>query len=120
MGRGIFGWDLPPGVHLSDIPGNRPEDVEWEKVVERFYKDTGFSKSEKELIEAPGVDDIVCLAIGFGIKVGNERAKSIEEENRYYQSEYKRPFKEKIRLFFKAQRRRIRELEKYQPKEESP
>ena len=23
-----FGWDLPPGCRLSDIPGNRPEDEE--------------------------------------------------------------------------------------------
>ena len=26
--RGLFGWDLPPGVSVSDIPGNRPEDEE--------------------------------------------------------------------------------------------
>lgn len=27
---GKFGWDLPPGCRLSDIPGNRPEDVRME------------------------------------------------------------------------------------------
>lgn len=29
--RNKFGWDLPPGVRHSDIPGNRPEDVAAEK-----------------------------------------------------------------------------------------
>jgi hypothetical protein len=23
-----FGWDLPPGVNVGDLPGNRPEDLE--------------------------------------------------------------------------------------------
>lgn len=31
----VFGWDLPPGVSASDIPGNRPEDEEADKVCER-------------------------------------------------------------------------------------
>lgn len=38
-----FGWDLPPGVTSSMIPGNRPEDVAWErtreKVVEMFVSE---------------------------------------------------------------------------------
>ena len=32
-----FGWDLPPGVNASDIPGNRPEDAAWEKMMDDFY-----------------------------------------------------------------------------------
>lgn len=31
MGRNPFGWDLPPGCSDSDIPGNRPEDIDREK-----------------------------------------------------------------------------------------
>lgn len=37
----IFGWDLPPGVRESDIPGNRPEDVQLEQEIESFEKDLG-------------------------------------------------------------------------------
>lgn len=42
--RGIFGWDLPPGVSVNDIPGNEPEKRKRIKVnTERKYclrKDT--------------------------------------------------------------------------------
>lgn len=31
MGR-TFGWDYPPGCSEQDIPGNRPEDSEWERL----------------------------------------------------------------------------------------
>jgi len=29
-----FGWDLPPGVSESDIPGNRKDDERWERMIE--------------------------------------------------------------------------------------
>jgi hypothetical protein len=32
-----FGWDLPPGVRVSDIPGNRPEDQAAEAFYENMY-----------------------------------------------------------------------------------
>jgi hypothetical protein len=33
-----FGWDLPPGVSLHHIPGNRPEDEEDEAFWNEMYK----------------------------------------------------------------------------------
>jgi len=45
MSRGIFGWDLPPGVCLSDIPGNRPEDEEWEQIVDHFWDKERLTKT---------------------------------------------------------------------------
>ena len=33
-----MGWDLPPGVSLHHIPGNRPEDVEDEAFWTEFEK----------------------------------------------------------------------------------
>lgn len=30
-----FGWDYPPGVSESMIPGNRPQDIAWENAIER-------------------------------------------------------------------------------------
>lgn len=38
--RRMFGWDLPPGVRSSDIPGNRPEDLEEESFYDKL--DTQF------------------------------------------------------------------------------
>lgn len=38
MSRHQFGWDLPPGVSLHHIPGNRPEDMEDEAFWEELYK----------------------------------------------------------------------------------
>lgn len=35
-GKSTFGWNLPPGVKTSDIPGNRPEDVAFERMVEEL------------------------------------------------------------------------------------
>ena len=32
-----FGWDLPPGVSESDIPGNRPEDERWDLILGQVY-----------------------------------------------------------------------------------
>lgn len=32
-----FGWDLPPGCRLSDIPGNRPEDEYYEHLADEVY-----------------------------------------------------------------------------------
>ncbi len=34
---GKFGWDLPPGCRISDIPGNRPEDQAVEAFYDAFY-----------------------------------------------------------------------------------
>ena len=36
MSRSIFGWDLPPGCRVSDIPGNRPEDIAYETMCEEI------------------------------------------------------------------------------------
>ena len=34
-----FGWNLPPGCRVSDIPGNRPQDEQWERLSQRFLED---------------------------------------------------------------------------------
>jgi hypothetical protein len=48
--------NLPPGVTESNIPGNRPEDVEWDKFFVWFtdFADTfGINPAEaKEIVEA--------------------------------------------------------------------
>lgn len=51
MTKREFGWDLPPGVRESDIPGNRPEDVEWDRLFE-WLSDCGLSPRDiREAIE---------------------------------------------------------------------
>jgi len=113
MNRDIFGWDLPPGCSLSDIPGNRPEDEIQETIEEGFWGKKGRSE-EKELAldNAPQVYiDLIDEAIEYGIEVGNKQAVEAEKENKYYNSWYREPFKDRIRFFFKRQQERIRELE---------
>jgi hypothetical protein len=34
---GKFGWDLPPGCSVSDIPGNRPEDLRREALEDKIW-----------------------------------------------------------------------------------
>lgn len=38
MSRSMFGWDLPPGCRISDIPGNRPEDLVAEAQADALYE----------------------------------------------------------------------------------
>lgn len=38
--------NLPPGVRVTDIPGNRPEDVRHEQVMERAYEELPFRFAE--------------------------------------------------------------------------
>ena len=35
----MTGWNMPPGVNESDIPGNRPSDIEFENRVEALDAD---------------------------------------------------------------------------------
>ena len=37
--------NLPPGVSVSDIPGNRPEDEAWEKLIDKILA-SGWSVEE--------------------------------------------------------------------------
>jgi hypothetical protein len=32
----MTGWNLPPGCNVSDLPGNRPEDLARDAFVERL------------------------------------------------------------------------------------
>ena len=77
MFRG-FGWNLPPGVSPSDIPGNRPEDAEWEAIYNGFW-DKEDRKQEEQLAlnDAPAIYiDLIYEAIEYGIGIGNKQAKS--------------------------------------------
>lgn len=31
-----YGWDLPPGVRITDIPGNRPQDEAWDRALDKM------------------------------------------------------------------------------------
>lgn len=85
MSREIFGWDLPPGVRASDIPGNRPEDEAWERITLGFYEGK-LTKEEWGKIE-PFVE-IVDKAIEYGIEVGQRQAEDIRLENKHYETSF--------------------------------
>ena len=49
----MSGFNLPPGCSLRDIPGNRPEDAEWDSLFE-WLSDSGLDPSEiRRRIESP-------------------------------------------------------------------
>ena len=85
MGRSIFGWGLPPGCRVSDIPGNRPEDEAWDIMMDKFYQETHFTKEEQKVIDDQVVVDIITKAIEYGIEVGAKQAKANEEEAKFYE-----------------------------------
>jgi hypothetical protein len=57
----MSGWNLPPGCSLSDIPGNRPEDIAHEKMCDEietalnplkpFWSDESVETVTKNIIE---------------------------------------------------------------------
>lgn len=106
MGRSIFGWDLPPGCRLSDIPGNRPEDEAWEKIYDNFWDKERLTKThigiiitEKEyermdkLYNSPKlselIDNYIMAAIEYGIDIGMKQERAIVEENKFYEQQAK-------------------------------
>ena len=86
MSDRTFGWGLPPGVRASDIPGNRPEDEEWEKVVEGFYG-IALSEDERKALNTLShtQESLLEKAIEYGIELGREEQKRVEAENKFYE-----------------------------------
>lgn len=91
MGRNIFGWDLPPGCRISDIPGNRPEDEKWEAIINGFWDKKDRKEDKKNALkDAPQVYvDLINEAIDYGIDIGFKQAKADEEENKFYEERAK-------------------------------
>lgn len=104
----IFGGgsNLPPGCRVSDIPGNRPEDVEWEDIMLNFF-DRNRIRKRKYGIPISGqeiramsaiyrakkynniqvaVDSYISMAIEYGIDIGWQQAKDNQQESKYHES----------------------------------
>jgi hypothetical protein len=90
MNRGIFGWDLPPGCSINDIPGNSDEDAKWEQLMMDFYEKTEFTKKELEFIDPLNetVDYIVQKAITYGMELGRKEQQMTDAENRFYEERF--------------------------------
>jgi len=56
-----FGWDLPPGVSINDIPGNRPEDEAEELFWEEFAKKLDEEKLEHIELNFPSAGETIPL-----------------------------------------------------------
>lgn len=61
--NGIFGWDLPPGVRASDLPGNRPADSIYERYLGDIclaLTDAGYTEQQAlDLLDRRDIQDIV-------------------------------------------------------------
>jgi len=104
MDRRIFGWDLPPGCRVSDIPGNRPEDEAWEGIYEGFWDKERLTKTAKgvriteeeyakmdklynsKLSEV--IDDYIMAAIEYGMEIATKQAQDNAQENLYYETQF--------------------------------
>ncbi len=120
----IFGdsSNLPPGCSVNDIPGNRPEDVEWETMLENFFdrkriRNRRFgipiSKQEMRAMSAiyrakkydkieSAVDSYIQMAIEYGIDIGWQQAKTDQQETNYYVLETMDKAKQDIENFLKG------------------
>jgi hypothetical protein len=97
----IFGWDLPPGCSASDIPGNRPEDEDWEEIYDNFWDKERLTKThiglritdkEYELMDklysgkySEIIDDYIIAALEYGMEIGIKQGLLQAEENRYFE-----------------------------------
>lgn len=78
--RSKMGWDLPPGVSVRDIPGNRPEDEAAETLVDKVFdvlEKAGLTG--KTSGEQSGIDSAVeqlCQIIGEADTTGRSSALS--------------------------------------------
>lgn len=57
---------LPPGVEAYMIPGNRPEDEDWERIAQGFYN----TLTEIDWLRVENQLDIIDGAILYGINLG--------------------------------------------------
>ena len=70
------GFNLPPGVSVSMIPGNRPEDMEeeafWELLLEKLEEECG-KRSIVNRADFPESDQLAQLAIELARDIGYQR-----------------------------------------------
>jgi hypothetical protein len=101
---GIFGWDLPPGCRVSEIPGNRPEDEAWEKIYDNFWDKERLTKThigtqitDKEYEQmdrlyksrlSEMIDSYIMAAIEYGMEIAQSEARINQEQNRYYETQH--------------------------------
>jgi len=94
MDKSIFGWDLPPGCHVSDIPGNRPEDGAWEKIELAFWENNKnctkglWAKFEKAKLDNE-LMEVVAKAIDYGMELGRKEQLAYQKEADFYESQYR-------------------------------
>lgn len=70
--------NLPPGCSINDIPGNRPEDAEYEALMTEFYE--SLTKEELDLVNDGRLttlerENLIFKAIQFGRKISNMQDK---------------------------------------------
>ena len=72
MSKHLFGWDLPPGCNVSDIPGNRSEDEAWDKILDDFYvKLGGIEERLQAMLDTnQSMYEVIEHAITYGIELG--------------------------------------------------
>jgi hypothetical protein len=80
----MTGWNLPPGVNVSDIPGNRPEDemeeIFWEALDEDLRKLGKYSEAELDMVGVEGLlTDAIYAAREIAYKVGFDEGRAEEQ-----------------------------------------
>jgi len=84
MSRNIFGWDLPPGVSTSDLPGNRPEDAAIEAAYDEAYElisKAGLLDVDEEKVDE--IAELIVKAMGDAYSKGYAASRADEAEAKY-------------------------------------
>ena len=91
--RRPFGWDLPPGVNVSDIPGNRPEDAAWEIILDKLGEHLKTDEARGALVKLAYQSvhglELVEQLIQYGIDLGKLDQMQVEQESAFYHSVFR-------------------------------
>lgn len=71
----MTGFNLPPGVNVNDIPGNRPEDEAEEAFWAAVFEKSPDDKLPEEWWDDEGITELVKLVRDLAYEVGYDEAR---------------------------------------------
>lgn len=78
---GIFGWSLPPGVSMRDLPGNRPEEQAAEALMDLIYDQFPSTMSDDDMEKlSTWISDQIGKAYNEGYQQAVADRKEAETE----------------------------------------
>jgi len=112
MGHSIFGWSLPPGCTMNDIERAYGDQPLFDEI---FEAQGNLTDEEKQTwrqiydLDEP-LFNLIVKAMEWAYDTGHKACMGEEEENKFYESQYRQQVKiPKLRAYFKNLRHKKEE-----------